>query len=304
MNANLRRTLIALAVLSVFTVTAAYAHDDQGQSGTSTSVKITKKVSLSTNVNLDGNVKVDGTIDINSAAVALSSATQNSADNTVTNNSDVSNKATIKGSVGEDATGNVGVNQAAGDFNAQGNSAAIAAGGSGSSSNSDADFTFNCGGGWGMSCGGGDPGASAGGMADAETFAAQTLKDTKTYNYGTTNKAKISGSSFEDVSGNVGVNQASGNNNEQLNQLAAATNSNNVYALATSTLDQEWSGNSVQNDPGSLGWCSPLQATTNTASLSGSVAEDASGNIGLNQAAGTGNLQSNSLSMAAANPSK
>ena len=137
-------------------------------------------------------------------------------------------------------------------------------------------------------------------MADAETFASQKLQDTKTYNKGTTNNANISGNSFYDVSGNLGVNQAAGNNNEQLNQLSAATSSDNVYALATSTLDQEWSGNSVQNDPGSLGWCSPDQATTNTASLSGYVADGAAGNIGLNQAAGTGNLQSNSLSIAAA----
>jgi hypothetical protein len=98
------------------------------------------------------------------------------------------------------------------------------------------------------------------------------------------------------------VNQASGDNNEQSNSLAAATTSNNVYALATSTLDQEITGNSVGNDPGTLGWCATPQATTNTSTLKGNVAANFSGNLGINQASGTGNLQGNSLSMAVANP--
>lgn len=43
-------------------------------------------------------------------------------------------------------------------------------------------------------------------------------------------------------------------------------------------------------------------AATNTASLSGSAFSNASGNIGVNVASGTGNLQANSLSMAVAQP--
>ena len=43
-------------------------------------------------------------------------------------------------------------------------------------------------------------------------------------------------------------------------------------------------------------------AATNTASLSGSAFSNASGNVGVNVAAGTGNLQANSLSMAVAQP--
>lgn len=43
-------------------------------------------------------------------------------------------------------------------------------------------------------------------------------------------------------------------------------------------------------------------AATNTAELSGSALSGASGNIGVNVAAGTGNLQANSLSMALAQP--
>ena len=42
---------------------------------------------------------------------------------------------------------------------------------------------------------------------------------------------------------------------------------------------------------------------TNTASLSGNAFQNASGNIGINVASGTGNQQANSLAMAVAQPS-
>ncbi|QAU24117.1 hypothetical protein EO087_09040 [Dyella sp. M7H15-1] len=284
MNANFRRTLIALTVLSAFSASMAYA-DDSG-----TSVQITKKVSLTSNININGSPTVNGSMSIKSAAVALSQGTQSSSDNSVTNKVGVVNDSNINGDVGNSASGNLGVNQAAGDFNAQGNSAAISAAGS------DADFTFGC---EGSGCGG-DDSNSAGEMADAETFASQTLSHVNTSNQGTTNNTSISGNAFNGASGNIGVNQVAGDNNEQLNQLAAATTSNNVYALATSTLDQEWSGNKVSNDPYDE-FCFSQQNTSNNANLSGDVLSGASGNIGLNQASGTGNLQSNSLSMAVAN---
>ncbi|RDS80608.1 hypothetical protein DWU99_18675 [Dyella psychrodurans] len=288
--------MIALAVVGAFGASVAYAHDDGGNSS---SVKISKKVSLRSDININGDPRVSGQIDINAAAVALSNTTQTSAWNTVGNHHDVANTSDISGNVGENASGNVGVNQASGDYNAQGNSAAIAAAGS---STSDTSFTFDCqhGGGCGNNGGGSDP--NAGGMADAETFTSQSVHQDRTWNHGTTNSSNISGNAFDNASGNVGVNQASGDNNEQSNSLAAATTSNNVYALATSTLDQEITGNSVSNDPGTLGWCSYPQATTNTSVLKGNVAANFSGNLGINQAAGTGNAQSNSLSMAVANP--
>ncbi|MDX1549893.1 MAG: adhesin, partial [Lysobacter spongiicola] len=44
-------------------------------------------------------------------------------------------------------------------------------------------------------------------------------------------------------------------------------------------------------------------AATNSASLDGSAFQGASGNIGVNIASGTGNMQANSLAMAVAQPS-
>jgi hypothetical protein len=294
MNIHLRRTLIALAVVSTFGVAQAYAHDEDGHS----QVKISKKVELNSSVNINGDPSVDGKISVDAAALAVSNGTQSSIRNSVSNNGEVANSAQIGGNVGSGASGNIGVNQAAGDLNAQGNQGAIAAAGS---SASDAGFTFNCehsGGG----CGGSDPGTSSGSMADAETFATQSNVFSRTSNRGTTNTADVSGHAFAGASGNIGVNQAAGDGNEQLNQLSAATAQNVAYAVATSALDQEWSGNRVDNDPGTLGWCSSPVNTSNSASLSGNVLAGASGNIGLNQAAGSGNLQSNSLAMGVSNP--
>lgn len=290
MNTHLRRTLIALALVSVFGAAQVYAHDD---GGSSTRVKISKKVELKSDISISGDPRVDGRIDVNAAAIALSNGTQSSFWNSVSNDGQVVNNANISGKVGDGTSGNLGVNQAAGDMNAQGNQAAIAAAGS---SSSDASFTFNC-----EHNGCGDH-SSAGSMADAETIATQSQVFSRTYNHGTTNAANISDHAFDNASGNVGVNQAAGDGNEQLNQLSAATASNVDYAVATSTLDQEWSGNRVDNDPGKLGWCSYPLNTSNNANLSGNVLANASGNIGLNQAAGTGNMQSNSLAMGVSNP--
>ena len=46
-----------------------------------------------------------------------------------------------------------------------------------------------------------------------------------------------------------------------------------------------------------------INDATNTASLSGNAFQNASGNIGINVSAGTGNQQANSLAMAVAQPS-
>ena len=288
MKANLRRTLIALTVLSVFGVAQANAQ----------SVTITKDVSLDSSIDVSGYIDLDGAIKVDAAALALSSAAQESLGNQVLNIGQVANSSTITDDVGSGASGNVGVNQASGDYNAQGNQAAVAS--AGSSGSADAGFTFNCEHNGG--CGSGDPQSQAGSMADAETFAAQSSANNLTYNFGTTNTSTIGGNAFSNVSGNLGVNQASGDNNEQLNQLAAASAQNVSYAVATSTLEQEWSGNGVANDPGALNCAYYLQPTTNTTTLSGAAISMASGNVGINQAAGTGNMQSNSLAMGVSNP--
>jgi hypothetical protein len=281
MNTNLKRTLMALAVATLFGASMAYAHDD---SGSGNSVTIRKHVSLSTNISIWGDPSISGRIDVNSAAIALENGTQSTNWNAVINDASTSNNSSISGNAGEKSSGNVGANVAAGDDNVQANAAALSA--------SSAASTSGMGGDWN---GGG---SSAGEMADAEAFADQSAAFNGTANFGTSNSASIGGNAFENASGNIGVNVASGDDNEQLNGLAAATTDDNVYATATTSTDQGSSDNHTLNTS-SREFCG-IELMSNNASLSGNAFEGASGNIGVNVAAGSGNLQANTLSMAAA----
>ena len=344
-------------------------------------VNLEKDLRLSSDINFSGDPTISGDIDLDSAAIAVIDNRQ-SISNNVTGNSLVTNSASIADDVGAGASGNLGFNVVAGDNNAQDNAASLSA--------ADASFSF--------------------GMADAEVFVNQAGFGNTTMNSGVTNAAGLGGNAFGGASGNIGVNIASGNNNEQKNALAASvatsamaqssissnqvstgnTVSNagfvqsytdtvqvglsgrvaggtlavgagtyrgtgNAYQMANYYLDT-WSGdlphpggnatghidldNEIQNatmNPnrpgvGGLGFDTRESGTsqfvelgvadlyaslsgtvsttrwvnvnaTNTSALSGSAFSGASGNIGVNVASGTGNLQANSLALAVAQPS-
>ncbi|TDB33118.1 adhesin [Stenotrophomonas sp. TEPEL] len=344
-------------------------------------VNLEKDLRLSSDINFSGDPTITGDIDLDSAAIAVIDNRQ-SISNNLTGNSLVSNSASIADDVGAGASGNLGFNVVAGDNNAQDNAASLSA--------ADASFSF--------------------GMADAEVFVNQAGFGNTTMNSGVTNAAGLGGNAFGGASGNIGVNIASGNNNEQKNALAASvatsamaqssissnqvstgnTVSNagfvqsytdtvqvglsgrvaggtlavgagtyrgtgNAYQMANYYLDS-WSGdlphpggnatghidldNEIQNatmNPnrpgvGGLGFDTRESGTsqfvelgvadlyaslsgtvsttrwvnvdaTNTSALSGSAFSGASGNIGVNVASGTGNLQANSLALAVAQPS-
>jgi hypothetical protein len=286
MNTNMKRTLMALAVTALFGASTAYAHDD-GNSNGGNSVTIKKHISLSSDVKISGDPTVSGAMSINSAAIALEDGSQSTQGNWVINAAGTSNNSSISGNVGQGSSGNVGANVAAGDDNSQANAAALATSVSGSSSGS--SVTADC----HTGCSGGGS-SSDGEMADAEAFADQSVAFNVTANFGTSNNASVSGNAFDGASGNIGVNVASGDDNEQLNGLAASTTDDNVYSTATASTNQQSQGNVTLNGP----YCDT--STSNNASLSGNAFEGASGNIGVNVAAGTGNMQANTLAVAAA----
>ncbi len=344
-------------------------------------VNLEKDLRLSSDISFSGDPEVTGTIDLDSAAIAVIDNRQ-SISNNLGSNSLVTNSASIADDVGAGASGNLGFNVVAGDNNAQDNAASLSA--------ADASFSF--------------------GMADAEVFVNQAGFNNTTMNSGVTNAAGLGGNAFGGASGNIGVNIASGNNNEQKNALAASVatsamaqssiSSNqvstgntvanagyvqsytdtvevgmsggvggltlaygagtysgrgNAYQMANYYLDS-WDGdlphpdgnstghidldNEIQNatmNPyrqgvGGLGFDTRESGTsqfvelgiadlyaslsgtvtttrwvnvnaTNTSALSGSAFSGASGNIGVNVASGTGNLQANSLALAVAQPS-
>ncbi|HHJ20059.1 MAG TPA: hypothetical protein ENJ84_09610 [Gammaproteobacteria bacterium] len=123
------------------------------------------------------------------------------------------------------------------------------------------------------------------GLSDAETFLDQSAFWNTTYNDYTDNNASISGA-FSYASGNIGVNVAAGANNMQKNDLAIAIS---VAELSegTARMRQDSWANQTYNT-----------YVTNTASLNNGAFKGATGNIGVNVAAGTGNLQANALNIA------
>jgi len=325
--------------------------NSHSESSSYSSVSLDKDISVTKDLEFHGEVYIDGDIYVNGLGMAVVDNVQKSGGNWI-DNFYVENDASISGSAFNNASGNIGVNQAAGDFNVQANSAAMAS--------IDASFAF--------------------GSGDAEIFSTQRGKYTSTYNYASTNSATITGSAFQGASGNIGVNIASGGNNVQANNLAASTYNGSLGEASVSnnqassyneiynhsvvqneveyvnvdldlSANGNYNGTSVQTgsyypeiwmddgshnngDPSTLwghldmdagnptgdaglnfdeqgtlslgGVVSGLlpffietvtQKTTNTASINGNAFLNAAGNIGVNMASGSGNLQSNNLAL-------
>ena len=163
------------------------------------------------------------------------------------------------------ASGNIGLNMAAGDFNVQENAAVIASAES----------------------------LDGSGGAEAGSFSLQNLYDNgfnnESYELENTdidNTVSIGDGLANGADGNIGVNAAAGAFNIQKNALVIATVTGGNLAEATAgTLQDVQENNSVHED------------TTNNVNIGGSLI-GASGNIGVNLASGVGNLQLNTLTIA------
>ncbi|POA30704.1 MULTISPECIES: heme utilization protein [unclassified Pseudomonas] len=149
-------------------------------------------------------------------------ATANATDKQTSTNNYISNEGTkntanmTNSATG--ASGNVGVNVAAGDGNQQDNAAAIASG--------DGSFVF--------------------GSVVATAKVTQTQNNNEVYNQSTNNSANMSGSA-NGGSGNMGINMAAGDLNQQKNTMAIAV-SGGKHATATASADQSGPGLRVDND--------------------------------------------------------
>lgn len=218
MNTTIRKTLLALAITTLFGSVTAYAQEggtDPHASGSS--VKFNKKVKLDSDISVSGDPRVRGRIDIDSAAIAIVDNAQNNGANQGSN-TNLSNSASAADNVAQGASGNIGVNIGAGDNNQQDNAAALSA--------TDASFAF--------------------GMADGEVFVNQQGAFNDTMNAGVTNAASLGGNAFQNASGNLGVNVTSGNNNQQKNAMAASV-ATTRFAQATVSSNQASGHNTVSN---------------------------------------------------------
>jgi hypothetical protein len=245
---------MASAVLAVFSA-PAFADPPLNSADLNNTLSITNDLTVS------GGAAVSGAIGVAAETGAVTDNSQASVGNLVITVGG-GNTATVRDSA-NGVTGNVGINAASGTGNAQGNEAALA-------SLQDASSVF----------------------ASAQTFSSQVSAINANLAVLTDNDATLH-NAVNGVTGNVGVNVASGSGNMQDNQLAAAvrTGTSGSGSLAKA------SGSNQQLVALTLNGDLDFNLTNNasiTNALSGS------GNIGANVAAGYGNLQHNSLSIAAA----
>ena len=173
--------------------------------------------------------------------------TQTSTDNRISNQGTI-NEAEMNQS-GEGSSGNVGINVAAGNGNQQDNAAAIA--NAGSESSLDNSFVF--------------------GMASATADVVQTSDNNRVDNYSTQSSAVMSGSA-SGAEGNIGINIAGGDLNQQKNTMAIAnTGAPLGNATATASAEQDGPGLVVNN---SADRTYRVDTITITTSASGSSSRD------------------------------
>jgi hypothetical protein len=312
MNANMKRTTLALAVAMLFGTSMAYANGndghDRGRDHRSVTyhsatykleTDVTKNTDVNTNVNKNVNVTKNVDVrkdkDAHSVDVAfkkslgLTTDVNISGDPTVSGNIQtdsaaiavIDNRQSVSGNIGHNDklsnTSSIGDNVGA---SASGNIGMnVAAGDNNAQDNAaslsaaDASFSF--------------------GMADAEVFVNQNGSSNATLNQGVTNAASISGEAFNSAAGNIGVNVTSGNNNEQKNALAASVATTD-FAQSNISSNQVSSGNAVSNAGFVQRYDDTTQVTLSGAVQGYSVGVGAGGYAGGSVGSYSGSTASNS----------
>ncbi|QFU02688.1 hypothetical protein FIU83_13675 [Halomonas sp. THAF5a] len=289
------KTPLALAITALLAAPYALATntgggDSDNEFSTSAALDVTVENSIDVEVNhkVDNDIDVDLTLDAtvhdpDHFSTATVDRKQYMDGNTVYD--DLSNNSAGTLNSGNNAQGNIGVNIASGGLNGQANDAAISKGSEGETTETyTVDTIF----------GEKEVEKTYESMvfAKAATFSIQSSSNNSYDNDGTTNSAGAS-DSFNTASGNLGVNMAAGFGNGQHNGMTLAVGQNSS-AEATVAGVQTVYGNELDNDVA----CG-CTVNTNTASLTNSF-NNATGNVGVNIAAGNANLQSNTLSIARA----
>ena len=196
-------------------------------------------------------------------ATATSTTTQSSTDNVSANSANSANNARMESGAAEGATGNIGVNIAAGTGNLQGNSASIVS--------TSAEEIFS----------------------SSSTFARQTTLTNFAINVDNSPNEAYLDAALAGASGNIGVNIAAGSGNTQSNQLAMIEAGSTRAARASATIDQTATGNN-----GDSSSTFRVANSSNNAVIASGALAFAGGNIGVSVAAGVGNAQANALSVA------
>ncbi|RRQ20247.1 adhesin [Guyparkeria sp. SCN-R1] len=233
MKTQLKMTLIASAVAALVSGPVMASESNGGNHNFNMKVKIDvdKNIDVDKTVDVEKNITLNKTrneidhVDRELRDIAINASAGASAhDRQIIHSNEVQNKkltnnASIGDNVGNGASGNIGMNVAAGDTNVQDNAAALAA--------VDAGFVF--------------------GESYASVDVDQSNLVNTTRNSGVMNNASIGQSAFANASGNIGVNVAAGTGNAQKNTMAASVSTARV-ASASLNSDQESYGNSIRNE--------------------------------------------------------
>ncbi len=253
------------AVAQGVTLTKTYDEDINVEYDNTVDVDIAKDIDVSKDIDYNGVVNITGNINVSESAVSVIDNKQIIDDGFVSvtgSDATLSNVAIIDGTVLGGAGGNIAVNLTVGDNNLQENVGILSAIGA----------------------------TTTEGAADAESFNLQksinndfsASSDAEVFN-----NTQMLGSVLAGAAGNVALNAATGAYNGQKNALAiAAVSGAATLSEATAAILQEVTFNSTVHNN-----------TANQVTLQDSVANAATGNIGLNLAAGTNNLQQNTLAI-------
>ncbi len=241
-----------------------------------TDVSLTKDITVTKTYNQKGDVTIAGKILVDSSSMATVDDKQLNYNNNVksgqTSTDPVFNATT--GAISGNA-GNVGINVTAGVNNQQDNAAAI------SSANSPVgDLAFVL------------------GSTDAEIYTHQSVWDNRTKLIG----AQLTAATgvIDANTGNLGVNVSAGVSNLQKNNLAISVGSSGLAEASSATLQETTNLDTEIVDSAGDVFGRGAVNTTYTSTL-GAVTGNA-GNIGVNLASGSNNLQANSLSISAVTP--
>jgi hypothetical protein len=186
-----------------------------------------------------------------------------------------SNETGLYGNVLQNASGNIGVNEAAGINNQQNNSLAIA-----TAANNDSE---------------GYPIGATANVSATQTMALDGTNQGYPYYWFwsyANNAAGLGSNALEGASGNIGANMASGNSNQQSNNTALSHTSNAENSM-TDYADAHAGANQLALGNGTMDTNVQDSATVN-----GNAARHASGNVAINVVAGAQNQQENGLAMA------
>jgi hypothetical protein len=204
-----------------------------------------------------------GVGEVAAESTATTNTLQSTSDNVSASSSNSPNTARMESGAAEGATGNIGVNIAAGAGNLQGNSASIVS--------SAANDVF----------------------ASANTFVQQNTMTNFGINLENSPNEAFLDAALAGASGNIGVNIAAGSGNAQSNQLSMIETGSNRVARAAAAINQSASGNNSDSASSFT-----ISDSANRAVMASGALAMAGGNIGVNIAAGVGNAQANALSVA------